>query len=124
MLFITTLCLLLELFVHPFVHMTIFPLNQRPEIQSRYFLRFLEDYGLLKKGIFMKTLLKVDRKRSKRLQNDNHVFSMHPQKSTYIATRSSVFFKRFIVDSLKRIKTVVWKRIDRRVFHDNENAYF
>ena len=39
-------------------------------------------------------------------------------------TSNSVFFKRFIVDSLKRIKTVVWKRIDRRVFHDNENAYF
>ena len=72
----------------------------------------------------MKTLLKVDRKRSKRHQNENQVFSMHPYKSTYIATRNSVFFKRFIEDSLKRIKTVVWKRIYRRVFHDNEDAYF
>ena len=26
------------------------------------------------------------------------------------------------VDSSKRIKTVVWTRMDRRVFHDNENA--
>ena len=38
MLFITTLCLLLEIFVYPFVHITLFPLNQPPEIQSRYFL--------------------------------------------------------------------------------------
>ena len=80
MLFITTLCLLFEIFVYPFVHITLFPLNQPPEIQSRYFLTkdFTEDYGLLKKAIFMKTLLKVDRKRSKRHQNEKHVFSMHP----------------------------------------------
>ena len=30
----------------------------------------------------------------------------------------------FRVDSRKRVKTVVWTRIDRCVFNDDENAYF
>ena len=36
----------------------------------------------------------------------------------------NVVFERFCVDSRKRIKIVVWTRIDRCVFDDNENAYF
>ena len=34
---------------------------------------------------------------------------------------NSIVFERFI---RKRITTVVWTRIDRWVFYDNENAYF
>ena len=33
-------------------------------------------------------------------------------------------FRTFNVDSRKRIKMVVWTRIDRCVFNGNENAYF
>lgn len=33
-------------------------------------------------------------------------------------------FERFSVDSRKHIKTVVWTRIHRCVFDDNENEYY
>ena len=35
----------------------------------------------------------------------------------------SIIFERVSVDSRKSIETVVWTRIDRCVFDDNENAY-
>ena len=46
------------------------------------------------------------------------------QSSIYVTTCDSTVFERFTVDSLKRIKTLVWTRIDRCFFNDNENAYF
>ena len=40
----------------------------------------------------------------------------------YVATCNNIVFERFSLGSQKRIKTVVWTRIDRCVFNDNENA--
>ena len=43
------------------------------------------------------------------------------KSSTYVTTCDSIVFERFSVDGRKRIKTVVWTRIDGCVFDDNEN---
>ena len=45
------------------------------------------------------------------------------KSSTYVTTCDSTYtvFERFCVDGRKRIKTVVWTRIDGCVFDDNEN---
>ena len=40
----------------------------------------------------------------------------------YVTTCNDIVFERFSLGSQKRIKTVVWRRIDRCVFIDNENA--
>ena len=40
----------------------------------------------------------------------------------YVTACNSIIFKRFSVNSRKRIKTVVWTRIDWWVFDGNENA--
>ena len=42
----------------------------------------------------------------------------------YVTTFSTVVFERFSLGSQKRIKTVVWTRIDQCVLNDNENAYY
>ena len=42
------------------------------------------------------------------------------KSSTYVNVRRTVF-ERFCVDGRKRIKTVVWTRIDGCFFDDNEN---
>ena len=39
-------------------------------------------------------------------------------RSTYVTTKSSIVFERFSVDSRKRIKTVIWTRVDRCVFDE------
>ena len=46
------------------------------------------------------------------------VFVACAWSSTYVPTKSWIVFERFSVDSRKRIKTVVWTRVDRCVFHD------
>ena len=89
-----------------------------------------------------KTLLKMDqtkthtyrikvegRKRSKCIKRWQkvswvRVFVAFAYSSTYVTKCNSIVFERFSVDSRKRVKTVVWTRIDRCVFYDNENAYF
>ena len=43
------------------------------------------------------------------------------KSSTYVTTCDSTVFERFCVDGRKRIKTVVWTRIDGCFFDDNEN---
>ena len=48
------------------------------------------------------------------------VCSMRIWSSTYVTTCNFIVFERFSVGSQKRIKTVVWTRIDRCVFYDNE----
>ena len=42
----------------------------------------------------------------------------------HVTTCNSIVFERFSVDSRKRIKTVLWTRIHRCIFYNNENAYF
>ena len=42
------------------------------------------------------------------------------KSSIYVNVRRTVF-ERFCVDGRKRIKTVVWTRIDGCFFDDNEN---
>ena len=42
----------------------------------------------------------------------------------YVTTFSTVVFERFSLVSQKRIKMVVWTRINRCVFNDNEIAYY
>ena len=42
----------------------------------------------------------------------------------YVTTCNDIVFERFSLGSQKRIKTVVWTRIDRCVLNDNENAYY
>ena len=49
-----------------------------------------------------------------------HVFVVCAWSSTYVTTCNFIVFERFSVGSQKRIKTVVWTRIDRCVFDDNE----
>ena len=49
------------------------------------------------------------------------------KSSSYVTKCNSIIFKRFNVDSRKRIETVVWRRIERWVFegkkkHTFENA--
>ena len=51
--------------------------------------------------------------------SQERVFVACTWTSTCITTCHSMPFS---VDNRKRIKTVVWTRIDRRVFDDNENA--
>ena len=46
------------------------------------------------------------------------------ESSTYVTTRDAIVFLRFCLDSRKRIKSVVWTRIDLCVFDDNESEYF
>ena len=50
------------------------------------------------------------------------VCSMHIGVQLNVTTCNSIVFNHFSVDSRKRIKTVVWTRIDGCVFNDNENA--
>ena len=51
------------------------------------------------------------------------VCSMHIELNFRLNVQSIVF-ECFSLDNQKRIKTVVRTRIDRCVFHDNENARF
>lgn len=51
------------------------------------------------------------------------VFVACAESSTYVTTRSAIVFLRFCLDSRKRIKSVVWTRIDLCVFDDNESEY-
>ena len=77
--------------------------------------------------------IKVDGQKGRNASNDDRkylgcVSLKHSRILTYVLTYvtkcNSIVFERFSVDSRKRIKTVVWTRIDRCVFDDNENAYF
>ena len=64
-------------------------------------------------------------------QNENTYISqkcgrskMHLNENDDVKTCNSIVFERFSVDSRKRIRKVVWTRIDRCVSDDRENAYF
>ena len=99
-------------------------------------------WAFLSKTHDFKTLLKMDqnenayisikvdgRKRSKCIKRWQKIswvrmFVACTYSSTYVTTCNSMVLERFSVDSRKRIKKVVWTRIDRCVFNDNENAHF
>ena len=72
--------------------------------------------------------IKVDgRKRSKCIKRWQkiswvRVFVAFAYSSTYLTKCNSIVFERFSVESRKRIKAVVWTRIDRCIFDDNEKC--
>ena len=60
--------------------------------------------------------------------SQTRAFVVYTKTSSYVSVRHNVQFyclwTFYGVDSPKRIKTVVWTRIDRCVSDDNEHVYF